>query len=44
MEEKKIAESVKIDDNVVEVLKEYTDLAPLHNPACILGIEACKKK
>ena len=39
----KIAESVKIDDNVVEVLKEYTDLAPLHNPACILGIEACKK-
>ena len=39
----KIAESVKIDDNVIEVLKEYTDLAPLHNPACILGIEACKK-
>ena len=39
----KIAESVKIDDNVVEVLKEYTDLAPLPNPACILGIEACKK-
>ena len=39
----KIAESVKIDDNIVEVLKEYTDLAPLHNPACILGIEACKK-
>ena len=38
----KIAESVVIDDNVVEVLKEYTDLAPLHNPACILGIEACK--
>ena len=40
---KKIAESVVIDDKVVEVLKEYTDLAPLHNPACILGIEACKK-
>ena len=38
----KIAESVVIDDNVIEVLKEYTDLAPLHNPACILGIEACK--
>lgn len=37
----KISESVVIDDNVVNVLKEYTDLAPLHNPACILGIEAC---
>ncbi len=39
----KIAESVKIDENVIDVLKEYTDLAPLHNPACILGIEACQK-
>jgi len=38
----KIAESVVIDDNVIDVLKEYSDLAPLHNPACILGIEACK--
>ena len=39
----KIAESVVIDDNVVEVLKECTDLAPLHNPAGIIGIESCKK-
>jgi acetate kinase len=39
----KIAESVVIDDNVVNVLKECTDLAPLHNPAGIIGIEACKK-
>ena len=38
----KISESVLIDEKVEEVLKEYTDLAPLHNPACILGIEACK--
>ena len=38
----KIAESVVIDQNVIDVLKECTDLAPLHNPACILGIEACK--
>ena len=38
----KISESVVIDDKVIEVLKEYSDLAPLHNPACILGIEACK--
>ena len=38
----KIAESVVIDDKVIEVLKDCTDLAPLHNPACILGIEACQ--
>ena len=39
----KISESVVIDDNVIEVLKECTDLAPLHNPAGIMGIEACKE-
>lgn len=39
----KIAKSVVIDDSVVAVLKECTDLAPLHNPAGIIGIEACKK-
>lgn len=39
----KIAKSVVIDDSVVEVLKECCSLAPLHNPACILGIEACKE-
>ena len=39
----KISESVIIDDNVIEILKECTDLAPLHNPAGIMGIEACKK-
>ena len=39
----KISESVVIDDNVENVLKECIDLAPLHNPAGIIGIEACKK-
>ena len=39
----KINQSVVIDDSVVEVLRECTDLAPLHNPAGIMGIEACKK-
>ncbi len=39
----KINQSVIIDDSVVEVLRECTDLAPLHNPAGIMGIEACKK-
>ncbi len=39
----KIAESVVIDENVIQTIKDNTDLAPLHNPATILGIEACKK-
>ncbi len=39
----KITGSVVIDDKVIEILKECTDLAPLHNPSGIIGIEACKK-
>lgn len=39
----KIAESVVIDDSVVSAIKECAELAPLHNPATILGIEACQK-
>ena len=38
----KIARSVLIDDPVLEVLEECTELAPLHNPANIMGIEACR--
>ena len=39
----KINQSVIITDEVVKVLKECIDLAPLHNPAGIIGIEACQK-
>ena len=39
----KINQSVIITDEVVDILKECIDLAPLHNPAGIMGIEACKK-
>lgn len=39
----KFSESVLIDDEVIKEIKECGDLAPLHNPAAILGIEACKK-
>ena len=39
----KIKESTLIDEHVVDVLRECIDLAPLHNPAGIIGIEACKK-
>ncbi|MBP3461770.1 MAG: acetate kinase [Bacilli bacterium] len=35
--------SVIITDEVIEDLKKYIPLAPLHNPANILGIEAVKK-
>ncbi len=36
----KYAESVVITEDVKEVLKELTPLAPLHNPANLIGIEA----
>ena len=39
----KISEPTLIDENVINVLKEFTPLAPLHNPAEIVGVEACKK-
>ncbi len=39
----KFSGSVLIDDEVIKEIKECSDLAPLHNPAAILGIEACKK-
>ena len=38
----KYAESVVIDDKVMESLEECVKLAPLHNPANIIGINACK--
>ena len=39
----KITDSVLITDEVIEEIRRNSDLAPLHNPAAILGIEACKK-
>lgn len=39
----KFSDSVVITDEVMEEIKKCVDLAPLHNPAAILGIEACKK-
>ena len=39
----KFSDSVVIDKEVIEEIKKCSDLAPLHNPACILGIEACQK-
>lgn len=38
----KFSTSVVINDEVEAALKECIDLAPLHNPANIMGIDACK--
>lgn len=34
-------QSVLVDDNVIEGIKQNCDLAPIHNPANIEGINAC---
>ena len=39
----KINKSVVIDDDSIKIIKQCADLAPLHNPAAIMGIEACQK-
>lgn len=39
----KFADPVLITDDVINAIKECSELAPLHNPAAILGIEACKR-
>ena len=39
----KFAHSTLITSEVKEVLHELVELAPLHNPANIMGIEACEK-
>lgn len=39
----KFAGSVLITDEVIAAVEECNDLAPLHNPANLIGINACKK-
>ena len=39
----KFQDAVLITDEVIQGIKENETLAPLHNPAAILGIEACQK-
>ena len=39
----KFASSVLIDGEVVAAIEECNDLAPLHNPANLIGINSCKK-
>ena len=37
------SESVLITPEVIDVIRKVSDLAPLHNPAHILAIQACEK-
>ncbi|MBP3595821.1 MAG: acetate kinase [Clostridia bacterium] len=38
----KFKEAVLVTDEVINEIREVIPLAPLHNPAALLGIEACK--
>lgn len=37
------ATSVVINDEVIKAIEDVSDLAPLHNPANLIGIHACEK-
>lgn len=39
----KFAESTIITQEVLDAIRECNELAPLHNPANLIGIDACKK-
>ena len=39
----KFAGSALVDDAMLDAVKECIDLAPLHNPANLIGIEVCRK-
>lgn len=39
----KFTDSVEITDEVIQAIKDVSDLAPLHNPANLTGIEAFQK-
>ena len=39
----KFSASALVSEDMIATAEELTDLAPLHNPACIAGIRACQK-
>lgn len=39
----KFASSIIIDNEVIEAIEDCNELAPLHNPANLVGINACRK-
>ncbi len=40
----KFNSSVLINEEVLKTIEECSDLAPLHNPAGVLGVKACQKE
>lgn len=38
-----ITESCLIDEHVLKILEKYTPFSPLHNPANLQGMQACRK-
>ena len=39
----KFADSFVLDDEVIRAVEECNDLAPLHNPANLIGVRVCKE-
>ena len=39
----KFSGSVIVNDDMIQALEECTDLAPLHNPANLIGIRVCQE-
>jgi len=39
----RFSKSVIVTDDVIEGIRECADLAPVHNPGALMGIEACRK-
>ncbi len=39
----KFASSVLLTDEILDKVKELSPIAPLHNPGCIMGVEAIRK-
>ena len=39
----KYSDSIVVNDDVKKVIREFFDLGPLHNPANLMGIEACEE-
>lgn len=39
----KFASSTLIDETVIQAVEECSDLAPLHNPANLIGVRACQE-
>nr|WP_027870512.1 acetate kinase [[Eubacterium] cellulosolvens] len=39
----KFAASAKVDDAMIQALEECSELAPLHNPANLIGIRVCQE-